>query len=326
MTRLPLTRNYVLLLFSLVSFSRKQWVTYPPYRNENTSTNLDGEGYVGTCLYYSSGSPSELCRYGKAVTIDPFQLSNRLPALRLMSFIRTDPVAIDSQKMGRCNAQWHQKVPVRCGSDMTRYLVANLGSNGLVDLESWPALDANNATATTAVVELFQDGGEVRVRCSPRWIRRDGSRPPANPLLGPVVQSTLVTQAGKPFFCFELDKHMFFFKLHICPIKTKIQPAPCTPMRPRSPLPVKPRSCTKTRVFHPGRSLSATRSRQSPLRQLTTTATCPVSSRASLKPTTRPITACPYMSSGNTSRSQTRRRRWASSSGPNLFSRFETVL
>ena len=142
---------------------------------------------------------------------------NRLPAIRLTDLIARERSL--NRSTGSCTASWDDtgSVPVRCGSDKTRYLVANLGSNGRLDIESWPALDANNKTATTAVVELFQDGGEVRVRCSPRWIRRDGSSPPSPPFYrnldyrGPVVQSTLVTQTGKPCFCFEIENYKVSF-------------------------------------------------------------------------------------------------------------------
>ena len=149
---------------------------------------------------------------------------NRLPAIRLTDLIARERSL--NRSTGSCTASWDDtgSVPVRCGSDKTRYLVANLGSNGRLDIESWPALDANNKTATTAVVELFQDGGEVRVRCSPRWIRRDGSSPPSLSFdrnldyRGPIVQSTLVTQTGKPCFCFEIENNnvsfIFFFADH----------------------------------------------------------------------------------------------------------------
>ena len=171
------------------------------------------DGYCGPC--FNNGpfiaNPYELCRYGSTtpgVTASPLRpeaLRNRLPAIRLTDLIARERTL--NRSTGSCSARWDDTgtVPVRCGSDKTRYLVANLGSNGRSDSESWPALDANNATATRAVVELFQDGGEVRVRCSPRWIRRDGSQPPSPPFnrnldyRGPVVQSTLVTQTGKPF-------------------------------------------------------------------------------------------------------------------------------
>lgn len=124
---------------------------------------------------------------------------DRLPALRLTDI--RDPYLTKKEKMDKCFATWDKNVPVRCGSDATRYLVAKLGARGLSDRDSWPALDANNATATTAVVELFQLGGaEVRVRCSPRWIRRDGSEASKNPFQRPVVRSALVTQTGEPFF------------------------------------------------------------------------------------------------------------------------------
>ena len=175
--------------------------------------------YCGPCSPFNGpviADPYEICRYGSTtpgvsdnmLSASPLRTSegrNRLPAIRLTDLIARERSL--NRSTGSCTASWDDtgSVPVRCGSDKTRYLVANLGSNGRLDIESWPALDANNKTATTAVVELFQDGGEVRVRCSPRWIRRDGSSPPSPPFYrnldyrGPVVQSTLVTQTGKPF-------------------------------------------------------------------------------------------------------------------------------
>lgn len=107
-----------------------------------------------------------------------------------------------------CRAGWSKDgtVPVRCGADKTRYIVARVGAAGRADRASWPAVGADNRTATTADVELFAGpgggGGELRVRCTPRWRRRDQS-PPASAAATPLVTSAVVTFSEGPVFAGE---------------------------------------------------------------------------------------------------------------------------
>lgn len=103
-----------------------------------------------------------------------------------------------------CRATWSKDgtVPVRCGVDKTRYIVARMGAGGKSDRDSWPAVGADNQTATTAVVELFADAasaGDLRVRCTPRWRRKDQS-PPTSAALTPLVTSAVVTFAEGPVY------------------------------------------------------------------------------------------------------------------------------
>lgn len=119
---------------------------------------------------------------------------HRYPALRL-----ADVEPANATAAGSCRAKWDPSVPVRCGPDKTRNLIYRTGARGQSDLTSWPSRDANNASATTAVVELFQSNttGELRLSCSPRWLRRDRS-PPQSPRLTPVVLSAVLGQVAGP--------------------------------------------------------------------------------------------------------------------------------
>ena len=255
-----------------IPFTRNQWVKDVACRDERGAAITP---FLELC-YYDKTYPLGL----NGTLLSPRNLekkADRLPALRLTDI---------PDRGDKCTASWDSSVPVRCGSDKTRFLVAKLGARGLSDTESWPALDANNQTATTAIVELFQEGGEARVRCTPRWIRRDGTAPG---VLGvktlPASQSVLVTQSGELFFCFEVDERRGspskkFAYLPFLSLRTIMQPAPCTTAKPRSPSLAKPRTFTKTRLFLWHRSLSVTRSRQTPLRRRATNAICPASSRA----------------------------------------------
>lgn len=126
---------------------------------------------------------------------------HRLPAVSLKDI---EPPALAAN--GSCRATWDTSVPVRCGVDKTRYLVEKLGARGQADTESWPARGANNSTLTTAVVELYSisvaQDQKLKLRCSPRWLRRDGS-PPQSAALTPVVTELVMTQSAGPVFAGE---------------------------------------------------------------------------------------------------------------------------
>lgn len=101
-----------------------------------------------------------------------------------------------------CRASWSKDgtVPIRCGVDKTRFIIARVGAGGKSDRDSWPTIGADNRTATTAVVELFATAaGDLRVRCTPRWRRKDQS-PPASVALTPLVTSAVVTFAEGPVY------------------------------------------------------------------------------------------------------------------------------
>ena len=127
--------------------------------------------------------------YGRVAVKSADQLLNRLPALDINQI---------PDRNGSCKARWDRTVPVRCGSDKTRFIVANLGANGRADTESWPAVDANNAPATTARVTLSQaPTGELRLQCIPNWVPRD-----TTVQYRPEITSLELTQTGESPFSF----------------------------------------------------------------------------------------------------------------------------
>jgi hypothetical protein len=151
------------------------------------------------------------CTYGYVTTTDPTAPRDRLPALDILEIPGRD---------GKCFASWNSAVPVRCGFDKTRFLVANLGANGRADTESWPAVDANGATATTARVIMTQDAsGELQVRCIPRWISRD-----PNVAYVPDTTSVTLTQTGESLF-------FHFFSFFVSEIKSFFFPFSFFPSR-----------------------------------------------------------------------------------------------
>lgn len=131
-------------------------------------------------------------------------LLHRLPALKLSDI---QPAAKSrSTESGSCYASWDKDgvVPVLCGSDWTRYLVAKLGSvgtKGKVDTTSWPARGANNQTLTTAIMSVVPIPGSVSFTCRPQWRRADGSYSGTN--APPVMTSMVITQSAGPVYAGE---------------------------------------------------------------------------------------------------------------------------
>lgn len=142
-------------------------------------------------------------------------------------------------------------------------------------------------TATTAAVELYQDGREVLIRCTPRW-RSGLNGPPQSAAPTPVVAGTTIGQVAGPVDASD-DKEM--------------------PEQLQGPLPRR-----ENRL--PDRRLSP-RTRR---RRRATTATSRVSLLASSRRRTRRTKACPSTPSGCTLSLPTCRPLYGSSSGPTFRS------
>lgn len=179
----------------------------------------------------------------------PPPLGHFLPALRLKDV--AIPAEVGSRQAGHfckycsCRAIWDKNVPVRCGSDMNRFLVANLGARGDSDTESWPALDANNATATTARVTITQkpDGG-LQLGCVPQWVTRNGT---IGQTYLPQTLNVLLTQSGESLFLFESgeEEEVLLSSIFLSPT-TNPPPSNQYYSRPRVPQ----RSPSRLRQYH----------------------------------------------------------------------------
>jgi hypothetical protein len=131
--------------------------------------------------------------YGRVTTRSADEARYRLPALDITQI---------PDRNGSCVASWDGRVPVRCGSDKMRFIVANLGANGRADTESWPAVYANNAPATTARVTLSQaPTGELQLQCIPDWVPRD-----TTVQYRPETTSVELTQTGESLFRFRVEE------------------------------------------------------------------------------------------------------------------------
>jgi len=157
----------------------------------------------GGRLSYRFWDPNSFDAGGNQPTIPTATppLLHRLPALKLADI---QPAAKSNQSTGSCYASWDPAVPVLCGSDKTRYIVAKLGSGGKttkVDTTSWPARGANNQTLTTAVMSVIPFPGGVSFQCIPVWRRADGSLPLLSAT--PMMTSRVITQFAGPVYAGE---------------------------------------------------------------------------------------------------------------------------
>ena len=117
---------------------------------------------------------------------------HRLPAISLRDIEPSSATRAD------CRASWDPTVPVRCGSDLTRYLVAKLGARGQADTTTWPTT-TYAAPSTFLEVELFRDGADVSARCKVTWQRFDRQQTDvAFSLTAPVIKSMVITQTAGP--------------------------------------------------------------------------------------------------------------------------------
>jgi len=117
---------------------------------------------------------------------------HRLPAISLRDIEPSSATRDD------CRASWDPTVPVRCGSDMTRYLVAKLGARGQADTTTWPTT-TYAAPSTFLELELFRDGADVSARWRVTWQRFDSQQTSATfSLVAPVIKSMVITQTAGP--------------------------------------------------------------------------------------------------------------------------------
>jgi len=180
-------------------------MSFLPQRSCPASAGVFGGAPMSACLSpgsrisYPFWDPTSFAAGGNGAPdqpVPPPLALHRLPALRLADVEPANP------KNGPCRAIWDPAVPVRCGADKKRYMVANLGPNGPGDTTSWPALGGanNQTTRTTAVVDVLSgpDGGAA-FRCLPVWLRADGSVP-QSAALTPVPTSVVITQSAGPVY------------------------------------------------------------------------------------------------------------------------------